>query len=495
LKPLLAGIPSSQHEEVIDKFCLTYPTWFFELLTEVAPETPLVLEQYQIAYLLDDSRFKVTNKTRQAGGSLIVAGSKFIKAYQNEGYNCDVVSINRSEAQGKITYVRNLWDSLPLKWKHPLTIDTYERIAFHGRTRRMSQIRSIAASAGVRGGKKDIVFDEAHHIPNFDPMFIAALPATVRGGGGMDVLSTPLGQQGRYWEIFTNVNNLYPHWSRHEFLWIDVSFFCKDIAAARQEWEEDYASDPYALIGPIYDKYANDDLKMVMDSLTSEEQLQEFCGVFLDESTAYFPYSIIEPNRIHDEKQPNIDDVLEPWTERPEDNQNVVNIGIDFAEGKKGGDSTSIQVVENDGGTWKQRFYSDLSGPEWSDFDRQLDHMSKIIARFRPQRVSCDATGLGTKTSADLKKRHGSLVEPLKFTNQNKEEMAQDVKGLMERRRLWLQYNNKPIRGQIHNIKRTITPDGNIKYSGHPHDDMFWALALAVRGARRQGFRIMTLND
>lgn len=492
----MEAVPPSEREEVIDKFCLTYPTWFFELMTEVQAGSPTVLEPFQIAYLLDDSRFKITRKTRQAGGSLVVSMAKFWKAYSSEGYNCDIVSVNRAEAQGKITYVRNLWESLPLRWRHPLSIDTYERIAFHT-GRRRSVIRSIAASAGVRGGRKDIVFDEAAHIPLFEPLFVAALPATVRDQGNFDVVSTPMGQQGKYWEIWGNQNGRYGHWSRHAFIWIDVSMFCTDPDGARRVWTEEFAADPDALIGPIYDAFAKPEFRQVAGNLTSEEFKQEFCGEFVDESTAFFPYEMIDRCRKFKEPQPNITDVLEPWTARPDHNDHEVVVGIDFAEGKKGGDSTSIQVVEKDAdGVHKQRFHQDLdAGKGWNDFDRQLAEVNGVIERFRPQRVRMDETGLGRALAQDLRKTWGGLVEPITFTNANKEEMALNVKRLMETERLWLQWDNTRIKGQIHNVRRKVTAAGNIQYGGEPHDDMFWALALACKGGHRDTFRIYTVFD
>src|SRR5690606_28698737 len=142
----------------------------FEWLTEVDDE-PTVLEEFQIKYLLDESRFKITNKTRQAGGSLVVSMAKFYKAYTTPNYRCDIVSVNRDEAQGKITYAKSLYESLPLRWRsRELTHDNMQRIGFKG----AGELRAVAASSGIRGGRKEIVFDEAAHIERMDELFKAA---------------------------------------------------------------------------------------------------------------------------------------------------------------------------------------------------------------------------------------------------------------------------------------------------------------------------------
>jgi len=484
-----------QRREVIDRLCLVYPVWFFELLTEVEGK-PFILEDYQIAYLLDESQFKITNKTRQAGASLIVAAAKFWKAYRNEYYRCDIVSISKKEAQSKITYIYGLWDSLPKRWKHPLTVNNQFSIGFHEGSRQ-SIINSMAASSSIRGGKKDLVIDEAAHIKNMDRIFVAALPATIRGHGCFDIISTPLGQRGKFWEIFSNQDRLYDEWSRHQFVWFDVSFFCTNKYEARRVWEEEYQQN-WAFMPELVERFGSERLKQYARTMTNEEFEQEFCGRFVDESQAFFPWELILACQKHDEKQSEEDDeYYEKWLQgRPEHNDNPVYIGIDFAEGKKGGDSTSIQVFERmSDGTLVHRFYADLGHESgYRDFDSQLAYINDLIRRMRPQAVRVDETGLGRKLSADLRSVHGSLIEPITFTNQNKEEMALNVKGLMERGKLVLQKDNRRLAAQIHNIKREITPSGNIRYSGEPHDDMFWALALACKGQNKPIFRIFTLD-
>jgi len=495
LTKFLEPFSKKERHRIVDQLCLKYPTWFFEVLTQVEGK-PFVLEPYQIDYLLDESDFKIINKTRQAGASLIVAAEKFWKAYRNEYYRCDIVSVNQREAQGKIAYIRALWESLPARWRHPLSVDNQLAIGFHSGARR-SLINSIAPSAGVRGGKKDIVFDEAAHVLNFDTCYVAALPATVRGKGAMTVVSTPLGQRGRFWEIWSNKDGNYNDWSRHFFSWFDVSFFCTNPTAARHAWENEYQEN-WAFMPELLERFGTDRLKQFARVMTQEEFEQEFCGRFVDETTAFFPWELILRCQRNDEPQGDGDrDYITRWDARPKGNENPVYIGIDFAEGRPGGDSTSIQIVEEDpSGVLIHRQWYDLdyrSG--YNDFDKQIAFIGDVIDRFKPQRVSVDATALGIKIARDLVNIHGSLIEPINFTTFSKEEMALNLKALLEREKLLLQKNNSRLAGQIHNMKRIITPHGNIKFNGHPHDDMFWALALACRGQSKRGFRIITVFD
>lgn len=496
LKPFFETIPKEQRQEEMDKFLKTYPVFFFEMLTELEG-LPFVLENFQISILNDDATFRIVNKTRQAGGSLIIAAAKFWKGYRNEYYRCDIVSFNLKEARGKIKYIRDLWETLPRRWKHDLAIDNTYSIGFH-KGNRKSEINSLAASAGVRGGKKDIFFDEASSIIGFDDLYVAALPAIIRGNGMFDIVSTPLGQQGKFWEIFTNQNGKFPSWSRHNFAWFDVGYFCHDIHAARSRWENEY-EEKYAFMPDLFEEFATDRMKVVRSEITQEEFNQEFGCEFVDESMAYYPWEMIKACAKPDEPQKDGDtEYVKKWFVRPDEaRDHEVYVGIDFAEGKKGGDATSIQVIEKTRTELViHRAWFDLSYESgYNNFSQQLDFINtEVIGKFKPTRVRIDDTGLGRKLSEDLRNAHGGLIEPVTFSAQSKEVMALNLKGLLEKQNIWLTQENTRLQGQIHNIKRITTANGNIRYEGSPHDDMFWALALACQGLNRRPIRFLTID-
>src|SRR5687767_333281 len=106
-KTYIDQIPEDRRDRVLEDLALAYPTWFFELLCEYHGE-PLILEPFQLKYLLDPSMFKIVNKTRQAGGSFQVSMAKFYKAVRNHSYRCDIISTNLREATDKIKYIRDL---------------------------------------------------------------------------------------------------------------------------------------------------------------------------------------------------------------------------------------------------------------------------------------------------------------------------------------------------------------------------------------------------
>lgn len=492
-----------QRDDAVEYLCKTYPVWFFEILAELEGK-PIVLEKFQIDYLNDDHRFKSTLKTRQAGGSMIVSAAKFWRAIKNEYYRCDIVSSSLKEARYKIKYIRDFYDTVPLRWRPPLAIDNTLSIGFHGGVR-VSEVNSLAATSGIRGGKKDIFVDESAVVPKYDEFYTSAMPATIRGEGQFEQVFTPLGMSGKSWEIHTNQLNKrgepgYDNFSRHEFGWWDVTPFCKDTDSAKRRWEVDYDKD-FSMMQLLYEEFATEDLMTVVDGMTTEEFHQEFCARFVDEGEAFFPWTLIRSASVHSEdqsteEQPSSEPYEPLWTVRP-DNAEEVFIGIDFAEGKSGGDSTSIQVIERySDGKLRHRAWFDLDyRTGYKGLTNQINHISNyIIPTFRPDRVRIDATGMGIHVRDELVQRHGHLIDPIPFSHQSKEEMATNVKACLETRKLLICKDNKALAAQMHGIKRTPTPSGNWTYAGDKHDDMFWALALAVKGLGRTPFRIIGLS-
>lgn len=496
-------IPENKREELIEELCLAYPTWFYEVLVEFEGG-PLVLEPFQIKYLLDDSTFKITNKSRQMGGSVQLALAKFFKAYRNPSYRCDIVSINLKEAADKIKKIRDLWDSLPASYQIPLSIDNNLSIGFHEGNRK-SVINSLAASSGIRGGRKDVVFDEFAHIKNNKELFQAALPAIMNGQLSVDIVSTPSGRHNLFGEMWLNEPNAegkrkFDYFSRHEFYWYDTTRFINvpDTKIVRDYWENELGKN-MNLMPELVDKFGNDKLQAIRSMFPMDYFLQEFCGHFIDDTTALFSFELI--NKCLRGPVGEIDgyteEALEPWTERPEDNNNFVIMGVDFGQSGEGDDKTSIQILERDkDGKLKHRYSRNLNRRQYPTFPDQAQEIVNVAQRFKVNKINADSTGLGLGIVPLIKKLAPSLpVEGVNFNVPEKEHMVMNLKTLMEQNMVWLMEDDKALQAEIHNIKGDVLPSGTIRYHGEPHDDMFWALALAAREGVYKHFAVYTIDS
>ncbi len=471
------------------------PSWFFELYTEVDGRAT-VLEDFQVKYLNDQSTFKITKKSRQAGGSLIVSMAKMFRAIRNEGYRCDIVSINLREAIDKISYIRKLHDTLPrqVKASLPLMVDNATSIGFHKGAKR-SVVNSIAASSGVRGGKKEMVFDEAPHIANFEELYYAAGPAILNGDLTLEIVSTPRGDGDLFSRIWFDRPNergrkIYSNYSRHEFIWLDVRRFVTDFDKVQNLWYNVYEKD-MSIMDDLIEEFATEKLLQFYEEYPKNMFLQEFCGVFLDETLAFFPQALIDKaihypklevqdgKVVHREKAP-----LDEWVSRPKTaNENHVVMGVDFGESDKDTDKTSIQIVEKlENGMHYHRYSEVLKKDDYPTLPEQARHVAEVAKKFKVNQLNMDGTGLGRGLCPLLQELTPDIPqEHLTFDYLNKEQMTMNIKTLLEKDKLWLLSSAVTLHRELKSIQKTTTAAGRNLYSGEPHDDAYWSLALACK--------------
>lgn len=434
-----------------------------------------------------------------------IALAKFFKAYRTPAYRCDIVSINLKEAADKIKYIRNFHETLPTRWRIPLTIDNQFSIGFH-RGSKQSVINSLAASTGIRGGKKDVVFDEFAHIPGGDDLFYAAAPAMMNGDLGVDLVSTPMGNLNLFSKIFKNEEDEYGNrpfsiFSRHEFIWCDVARFVQEgkFNECQHVWHNEMQKD-MSRMTELVEAYASDKLLFFYKMFPLQQFLQEFCGVFLDEQTAFFPWELIKrclrpaPSGILGEEG----DILAPWYDRPEGNVHQIFMGVDFGESAQDTDKTSIQILERTtSGKFMHRYSEVLSKTDYPDFPAQAQHIAEVARRFQITKISGDHTGLGRGVMPIIRRLVPEItIEDVNFNLNTKEEMVMNLKVLMEQENIWLQQDDMQLQGQIRNMRRDIHPNsGRANYHGEPHDDMFWALALAARGGSYKPFVVYKIGS
>lgn len=491
-------MPKNKIVEVAEELAFRYPTWFFELYAEL-DGGPLVLEDYQIRYLLDNNTFRITSKCRQAGGSLMLALNAFYKAYRQPNYRVDIVSINLKEAVDKIRYIRKIHDTLPARYKIPMSTDRETAIGFHSGAKE-SIIQSLAASSGIRGGRKDIIFDEFAHIEKSRELFYAAAPAIINGGHSLDIVSTPAGDHDLFSEIWFNKPDprtgvtAYGDFTRHQFIWCDVRRFVTDYDKVQKIWYEDLHQDMTYMEELVRD-YGTNKLKFFYNLYPWSMFLQEFCGSFIDESNALFPQELIQRSlrgtvaKADDESE----EAIELWLSRPQGNDDEVFIGVDFGESAEDTDKTSIQVVVRQDGIFKQVFKETFSKGE--DFPTQSNRIVKICRAFRPNKIFMDGTGLGRGIVPMIRERAPDLnIEPIVFDYINKEEMVMNIKKLMEEDKLWIQSDDLALQAQFRGMERKLTEAGRATYHGKPHDDMFWALCLAVKMGSYKRFSMSILG-
>lgn len=445
--------------------------------------TPFKLEPYQIRYLNDRSTFRIVNKSRQIGFSTILAGEAVQKACVTPAYKANIVSINQKEAADKIEIAGNLYHSIPDAFKESdpilkpvLWTNANDEISFH-RPPLTSSIISQPASAAVRGGRKDIYFDEFAHIRDAVKLYRAAMPAITRGDSRLTIISTPLGQSGLFYDIASNTQ-AYPQYSRHAVPWWECSDMVKPelyaealaLGAAVEGSEERVL------------KYGTDKMHVIYEGFGGDliGFQTEYEAMFADEATAYFTWDLIV--NCTDSELP----ILREYNPNYEP-QGFISIGVDLAKER---DQTVFTVVEHmDDGSKKVLF----TRATQEDYNDQFIYLQALILATRASRVTIDQTGVGQKFVEDAKRViAGTVIEGVVFTNAKKEKWATTFKGAMQTGSVsWP--NITDLRRQIHGVKRTKTEANFYKFSGTA-DDYFWSLMLALYGEGRVPPRMSLLG-
>lgn len=435
----------------------------------------------------------MVNKSRQIGFSTIIAAESLHGAATRASYKANFVSINQKEAADKIQIARTLYHSIPdeLKSSEPrlkpqLWADSELELSFH-LPPNVSELISQPASAAIRGGKKDIYFDEFAHVRDAKKLYNAALPAITRGDGRITIISTPLGQSGMFFDIMTKVDD-YPEYSRHSIPWWECAIMCmspEHQAEAMARWAEVDTRSRVELWG-------SSKIKMIFKSFGADVQgfSTEYEATFVDELASYYPWGLIV-DQVDDDAHKSWSQgshIPIAWTH--EQAEGEISIGVDLAKER---DESVFTVVETIGeGDSAQRYPRYVYATQ-DPYEKQWETLEKLISRVGARRVSIDQTGVGNVFIEKARaSRFSGVIEGIVFNNRNKEEWATRFKGDLQLGNVHLPRHAELMR-QIHGIQRVKTEAGFYKFSGKPRDDYFWSLCLALYGEGRTPVRISFL--
>lgn len=431
----------------------------------------------------------MVNKSRQIGFSTIIAAEALHAAATRASYKANFVSINQTEAADKIQIARTFYHSIPeeLKRSEPqlkpsLWADSEMELSFH-LPPNVSELISQPASAAIRGGKKDIYFDEFAHVRDAKKLYQAALPAITRGDGRITVISTPLGQSGMFYDICTKVDD-YPEYSRHSIPWWECSIMCASTehqAEAMADWER------YDTATRVH-KWGSPKINMIFKSFGTDIQAfsTEYEATFVDELSSYLPWSLIVDAVEDEEFKPFAQGSHLPigWSPKGE-----ISIGVDLAKER---DESVFTVVETIGEEEPQRYVRYIYATQ-DPYEKQWETLERLISRVKASRVSIDQTGVGNVFIEKARaSKYSGAVEGIVFTNRNKEEWATRIKGDLQLGSLHLPRHGELMR-QMHNIQRVKTEAGFYRFTGKPRDDYFWSLCLGLYGEGRTPARISFL--
>ena len=337
-----------------------------------------------------------------------------------------------------------------------IACDYYDRGLFRGLSIKQLEIvlpggvRIIGLPANpqtARGFTGDVLLDEfAMHA--FDREIWAAIfPTLLRGGGELDVASTPHGKSNVFHDLRGN------------------EMFTTSLVTLPDAIAQGLDVDAEAMRRAMGD-----------DTLYR----QEFLCEFLDEATAFVTYEQIA--RCVD---PHLRLAVSA-AELAEDPRELF-VGVDIGRVR---DLTVMWVLARAGEQLRTAAVFELAG---ASFRVQVDLLHDLLAMRRVRRACIDAGGLGMQLAEEAVERFGAhRVEAVVFTPALKSQLAGGLRIAIEAECIRIP-DDKHIRDDWHSVRRAVTEAGHFRLGaprrGGSHADRFWAAALAVHAADVGGGR------
>lgn len=418
----------------------------------VKPIVPLL--SYQREDVESGDRFRWNCWARQTGKSFTKSLRRILRGLKRRRTQ---IFLSAGERQSRELMLKARQHCQALK----IAVDYYDNRFFRDLSVKQLEmvlpggVRIIALPANpqtARGFTGDVLLDEfAMHAFDRD-IWGAMFPSVLRGGGEIDVASTPKGKGNMFYQLHEN------------------DLFSTSTVTL-----------PEAVgLGLDVDE---DEIRRAM----GDEELyrQEFLCEFLDEATAFLTYEQIAA--CMDPTLVAANDVTALAREAGE-----MFVGVDVGRVR---DLTVVWVLARAAGVLRTVGLFELRG---APFRVQFDLLCEVLSLRSVRRCCIDAGGLGMQLAEQTVERFGAhRVEAIQFTLALKSQMASALRIAVESRSILIP-NDERIRRDWHSLERTVSEAGHFRLAAPrragSHADRFWAAALAVHAADHSRGRVESLK-
>jgi phage FluMu gp28-like protein len=415
---------------------------------------------YQAAWIADQRRFKIWEKSRRIGATYAQSYEDVVDASRATGA-VDVwfSSADDSAAAEYIRYCEQ-WARLfqvAAEDLGEIVIDRDDDIK--ARTiefatgKRVHGLSSNPKAFRSKGGK--LVLDEYAFHKQPEELWKAALPI-ITWGFPVRVLSTYNGKGNRYYRMVQDARRG-NGWSLHSTTIEE---------AVRQGLADKILA--RALSKTERARWIEEQREAAGDE---ETWRQEFMCEPVDEATAWLTWELITSAEHPDAGKPEL------YAGGP------CYVGNDIGRRR---DLWVLWVLELVGDVMWTREVVTLKGATFAAQDAEMD---RVMGAYRVARLCMDQTGMGEKPVEDAKRRHGEYkVEGVLMTAPVKQHLATLGKQAFEDRKTRIPASRQ-IRESHHAVRKVVTVAGNPRFDADRselgHADEFWAHMLALHAAEQ----------
>lgn len=180
----------------------------------------------------------------------------------------------------------------------------------------------------------------------------------------------------------------------------------------------------------------------------------------------------------------NIEEICQYKTEEYNEKNHYL-AGIDLA---KYSDYTVISIGYGN----KCVYIEKLGHMDWS---LQIEKIKHLLSKYNVQMAYVDATGVGDVITEAMQSLEIN-VEPIKFSNESKNNIINNLILLFERKQINI-VNNPELINELKNFEIKLNSQGKMRFQGAPghHDDYVISLALLFWGLKEEKYETTPLIE
>ena len=421
---------------------------------------------YQKKWILDNSRIKLMEKSRQIGMSWTCAYS-LVRDHARSSAKLDSWVSSRDEMQAKL-FIDDCKKFAEILNIASCASDAGEIFGGGGGAKILNftngtAINSLSSNPDAQAGKRGTrVLDEFALHPDPQRLYSIAYQG-VTWGGRLEIISTHRGRENFFNALVEEIRNKGnpKNISLHRVTLQDAleQGFLRKLKTALPKDSE---------IAQMDDAQYFDFIK---NSCADESSfMQEYMCEPFDDSSCFLSYESVARS------------IYEADCEWRNCLGGPLYLGVDIGRTK---DLSVFWLLEKIGDTL---FTRDVQIFQDTPFSVQESALYAYLGNPKLRRAAIDQSGLGRQFAERAAERFGSSrVEGVSFTLANKEELAYPLRARFEEAKIRIP-DNSEIRADLRSLRRETTALGGVRFvaeSGpNGHADRFWALALANNCAK-----------
>lgn len=444
------------------------PKGFFGKCKNFPVRDALLLE-FQAKWVKDQSRLKLSEKSRQIGWTWATAyGLVSRKSLVDAQRDAWISSRDDIQARLFLEDCKSFAGILNQAAKDlgERVIDdkghTAYVLAFANGLRAHSMSSNPDAQAGKRG---DRVLDEFALHPDPRKLYNIAYHG-ITWGGSLEIFSTHRGGQNFFNQLVQEIK--YKG---------NPKGFSLHTVTLQDALDQGFLYKLQSKLPPDDERQGMDEgeyFTFIKSGCADSESFDQECMCIpSDDAAAFLSYELIDSCKY-------APDVV--WQTDLKDTKNPLYIGVDVGRVK---DLTVIWVDEDVSGVRMCRRMIELRN---TTFDAQEAELYRLLALPQVRRCCIDNTGIGRQFAERAQQRYGKYrIEPVTFTAAVKEELAYPLKAAFEDRTLRVP-DDKNLVADLRSIRKETTASSNVRFTGErsadSHADRFWAKALAQHAGK-----------